>query len=275
MAGETRYLGRSTLMEVRAVLVAEKLKTFIGGLHYVSKAGKEMSIECYVDTFVLRALNDSHSVSAEITFASSFFTEYVLPSELQRRVVTDASPLVKCTTLASTLLSIFKSTKNVISVDIVLELEGHPSNEDVFDATMIAFQLHCDRMITKTHRIRLTQSQTMRPVFDKANSPSRYLIKLRPFHLMTLLQHIYGTDEVVMSCSSTQIKFESYYTNPLDVKNHVHTETTVDNSEFISCVIQDHGGTNDDTDESEILQLIFCLKEIKVVLYRHSATFLL
>ncbi|ETW10006.1 hypothetical protein, variant 1 [Aphanomyces invadans] len=261
-----RFLDQCTTTEVRAVLVAEKLKTLVGGLQFVSKAGKEISIECYTDTLVLRALNDSHSASAEITFTRLFFTEYTLPPDLRRcelSTMDPSLPLVKCTTLASTLLGIFKSTKNVISVDIALELEGHPSNDDHFDANVIVFQLHCDRMITKTHRIRLTESQTMRPVFNKASSPSR--IKLRPFHLATLLQHIYGTDEVCMSCSPTQVKFESYFTNPLDVKNHVHTETAVDNSEFISCTIQDFVDHNNGCD-SEVIQLIFCLKEIKALL---------
>ncbi|KAF0686056.1 Aste57867_22118 [Aphanomyces stellatus] len=246
-------------MEVRALLVAEKLKSFVGALQFVSKSGKEISIECYADTVVLRALNDSHSAAAEITFASSYFREYMLPHELRHRQGTD-TPLVKCTTLASTLLSIFKTTKNVISVEITLELEGSPSSEEALEANVIKFRMHCDRMITKTHRIRLTESQTMRPVFDKSASPHR--IKIRPFHLMTLLQHIYGTDEVCMSISSTQVKFESYYTNPMDVKNHVHTETTVDNTEFISFAFDEAAAA----DESEIVQLIFCLKEIKALL---------
>ncbi|CAK4437177.1 unnamed protein product [Aphanomyces euteiches] len=258
-------------MEVRALLVAEKLKTFVGGLQYVSKAGKEISIECNADTIVLRALNDSHSAAAELTFASSFFREYILPHELIQHQ-NQSSPLVKCTTLASTFLSIFRSTKNVISVEITLEVEGHPTIDETCEANLIIFRFHCDRMITKTHRIRLSENQTMRPVFDKEGSPSKssphenessrvsnYRIKMRPYHLMTLLQHIYGTDEVCMSCSPTQSKFESYYTNPMDVKNHVHTETTVDNTEFISYSFKE-------ADDSEIVQLIFCLKEIKALL---------
>ncbi|CAK4078685.1 unnamed protein product [Aphanomyces euteiches] len=253
---EVRYLTRSTSMEVRALLVAEKLKTFVGGLQYVSKAGKEISIECNADTIVLRALNDSHSAAAELTFASSFFREYILPHELIQHQ-NQSSPLVKCTTLASTFLSIFRSTKNVISVEITLEVEGHPTIDETCEANLIIFRFHCDRMITKTHRIRLSENQTMRPVFDKEGSPSK--IKMRPYHLMTLLQHIYGTDEVCMSCSPTQSKFESYYTNPIDVKNHVHTETTVDNTEFISYSFKE-------ADDSEIVQLIFCLKEIKALL---------
>jgi hypothetical protein len=102
-------------------------------------------------------------------------------------------------------------------------------------------------------------------------------MKIRPFHLTTLLQHIHGTDEVSMSCSPSQVKFESYYTNPLDgtcirrqspslnvlshlyiiVKSHVHTETTVDTSEFIAYVFNQL--------ELDVVQLIFGLKEIKVI----------
>ncbi|KAH9091801.1 hypothetical protein Ae201684P_011345 [Aphanomyces euteiches] len=235
---EVRYLTRSTSMEVRALLVAEKLKTFVGGLQYVSKAGKEISIECNADTIVLRALNDSHSAAAELTFASSFFREYILPHELIQHQ-NQSSPLVKCTTLASTFLSIFRSTKNVISVEITLEVEGHPTIDETCEANLIIFRFHCDRMITKTHRIRLSENQTMRPVFDKEGSPSKCAL--------------------CMSCSPTQSKFESYYTNPIDVKNHVHTETTVDNTEFISYSFKE-------ADDSEIVQLIFCLKEIKALL---------
>ncbi|KDO33266.1 hypothetical protein SPRG_02075 [Saprolegnia parasitica CBS 223.65] len=213
----------------------EQLKPFVSAITCVSKAGKEISLECDAETITLRALNDAHSASAEITFDSGFLDGYAPPS-----LAGDGRPtaLVKCTTMASTWQSVFRSLKNVLSMEIMLEVEdddaGH--GHDAVDASVIVFRLCCDKRITKTHRIKTTDTQTLRPIFDKASSPNR--IKMRPFHLTTLLQHIHGTDEVSMSCGKDQVRFESYYTNPLDVKKHVHTETTVDTSEFIAYVFE-------------------------------------
>ncbi|OQR91119.1 hypothetical protein THRCLA_09105 [Thraustotheca clavata] len=236
------------------ILGQKQLKAFVSAITCVSKAGKEICIECDGNTITLRALNDAHSASAEITFDPSFFDDYQLPTQLVGD--TRESPLIKCTTMASTWQSVFRSIKNVLGIHILLDIEWHGDRCDAIDASEIVFRLNCDKRITKTHRIKTTDTQTLRPIFDKASSLNR--IKIRPYHLTTLLQHIHGTDEVSMTCSKTQVRFESYYNNPLDVKNHVHTETTVDTREFIAYTFQ--------SDQDSIVQLIFCLKEIKAML---------
>ncbi|EQC34235.1 hypothetical protein SDRG_08437 [Saprolegnia diclina VS20] len=237
----------------------EQLKPFVSAITCVSKAGKEISLECDAETITLRALNDAHSASAEITFDSGFLDGYTPPS-----LAGDGRPtaLVKCTTMASTWQSVFRSLKNVLSMEIELEVDDgdNGGGHDAVDASVIVFRLCCDKRITKTHRIKTTDTQTLRPIFDKASSPSR--IKMRPFHLTTLLQHIHGTDEVSMTCGKDQVRFESYYTNPLDVKKHVHTETTVDTAEFIAYLFE----PGEDPLNEAVVQLIFCLKEIRALL---------
>ncbi|OQR84259.1 hypothetical protein ACHHYP_13673 [Achlya hypogyna] len=245
------------VVRCRLALGPEQLKPVVSAIACVSKAGKEISIECDAEAVTLRALNDAHSASAEITFEPGFFDEYAMPPGVVGE--TRSVALIKCTTMASTWQSVFRSLKNVLSIDIVLEVEWDGVVHDTLDANEIVFRLQCDKRITKTHRVKTTETQTLRPIFDKAASPSR--IKLRPFHLTTLLQHIHGTDEVSMTCSKTQVRFESYYTNPLDIKNHVHTETTVDTSEFVSYNFQ-----SPDSNDDAVVQLIYCLKEIRALL---------
>jgi hypothetical protein len=166
-----------TSWQVRAQLRSEQLKPFVNAIQCASKTGKEITFECTSSAFTLRTLNDSHAASAAIEFRASFFHEYILPrcfTESMENRGQDQAPCIKCTTLASTCQSIFRSLKNVIDVYIILDIDPASSAFEMLEATEIVFQLHCNQMITKTHRIKLNETQSWRPVFNKDASPCTY-----------------------------------------------------------------------------------------------------
>lgn len=63
-----------------------------------------------------------------------------------------------------------------------------------------------------------------------------------------------------MTCTSAQVKFESYFPNSADGKDHLQTETAVESSDFNEYVLAQHPMAIEETS----VQLIFCLSEMRV-----------
>ena len=91
----------------------------------------------------------------------------------------------------------------------------------------------------------------------------------RQFHIASLVGHIRHSQEVAVTCTREQIKFESYFPtstnntsqpNTLKENSHLHSETAVESSECSEYVFTSVAGSQSES----MMPLIFGLKELRV-----------
>ncbi|CAH0476580.1 unnamed protein product [Peronospora belbahrii] len=275
-------------MEVRLEIAEEGLKVFVAALQCLAQVGKEMSIECDVCSrrLTLRALNDARSASGQVVLDRTFFSESqdssitlqgmdISSFEALKARFNNRIPFLKCKVFTKTCCNVFRTLKHVQSVQLALLVDQEAL--DVADASQanvsqesevdeidldcmeLRWKLRCDFDITKTHHMKVQSCQIMRAVFDKDSCPNR--LRTRQHHLSSLLAHIHRSNEVSVTCSATHVKFESYFSNFIDGKAQLQTETAVESAEFSEYVLQPAL----DSIESSA-QLIFCIKEIRALL---------
>lgn len=232
------------MVEWRFEIAEENLKVLVAALHCLAQIGKELSLECECGAtsgprLTLRALNDAHSASAQIAFERSFFAASGGGADGSMGALCDAlggrTPFVKCKVYAKACCNVFRTLKHVRSAQLAFVLDemsvapadgahdhdptprndndGDDAEVDV-DCVEIRWRLSCDFDITKTHRMKVHACQIMDAVFDKHGCPSRW--STRQHHLSSLLAHIHHTNEVLVACSPTHVKFESYFPNAGD-----------------------------------------------------------
>lgn len=206
------------VMDLQFEIAEEHVKTLVAALTCLSQIGSQLSLECEVVASSLsggsqsqsqraqqyqltcRALNDSHSASAQITFERAFFADIRIdeskgsldgspvvyrPEQLQRwrRVM----PSVHCSVYAKACCAVFRTLKRVRSVQLAFSWtdEDESSSKSFVDTsrsenevnvscTELRWCLSCDADITKTHCMKVHSGEVMRAVFDKRNCPSRY-----------------------------------------------------------------------------------------------------
>lgn len=230
-------MAASNGVEWRFEIAEENLKVFVAALHCLAQVGKELAIECECDSggggarLTLRALNDAHSASSEIVLDNSFFAASGGgangSSAGLRACFGGRMPFVRCKVFAKSCCNVFRTLKHVRSAQLVLvldELSAAPEDDEPtqdgedndveVDCVELRWKLSCDFDITKTHRMKVHTSQAVRAVFDKQSCPSKW--STRHHHLSSLLGHINHTNEVAVTCSPAQVKFESYFPNTAD-----------------------------------------------------------
>jgi len=234
-------------VEWRFEVAEENLRVLVAALHCLAQVGKELSLEAECappggptggPRLTLRALNDAHSASAQVALERSFFSASGGGADgsmgALRTALGGRSPFVKCKVYAKACCNVFRTLKHVRSAQLAFLLDemsavpadgaadhdrdgrdgDGPDAEVDVDCVEIRWRLACDFDITKTHRIKVHACQIMDAVFDKRSCPSRW--STRQHHLSSLLAHIHHTNEVLVVCSPTHVKFESYFPNAGD-----------------------------------------------------------
>lgn len=275
-------------MEVRLDIAEEALKVFVAALQCLAQVGKEVSIECDpgAHRLTLRALNDAHSASGQVTLDRTFFSESngcsitlqdvdITSVEMLKARFNGRTPFVKCKVFAKSCCNVFRTLKHVQSVQVALLVDqealdqADASQQNVsqssefdevdLDCIELRWRLRCDFDITKTHHMKVQSCQIMRAVFDRDASPSRW--RTRQHHLNSLLAHIHHSSEVSVTCSPTHVKFQSHFSSVTDSKAQLQTETAVESAEFTEYILQP---VSDSLASSA--QLIFCMREIRALL---------
>lgn len=238
-------------------LSIDKLKIFVSAIACITKFGKEVSIELNTQGLVLRTLNDSLSASGEFIFPKDFFDQFSIVSKDDDEEE-ETEVLFKSKMFVKTLQSIFRSLRNVLSGELYL-------SQDNAEMTVV---LLCLNSIRKTHRIQVSDGQILRALFDRSTAMN--VVKLRTHHFMTLVGHIYNTNEIRIVANASSFRLSSYYPGSeassssseslhrhyTGHQHHLQTETIVQGSDFTHYRFQ----------SPVAVELIFCLKEIKALL---------
>ncbi|KAL7688733.1 hypothetical protein Plhal304r1_c018g0064571 [Plasmopara halstedii] len=275
-------------MEVRLDIAEDALKVFVAALQCLAQVGKELFIECDPGSsrLTLRALNDAHSASGQVTLDRTFFSEShgccitlhdteISTAEMLKARFDGRTPYLKCKVFAKSCCNVFRTLKHVQSVQLALLVDqealeqADASQKDVsqssdideidLDCIELRWRLRCDFEITKTHHMKVQSCQILRAVFDKDTSPSRW--RTRQHHLSSLLAHIHHSGEVSVTCLPTHVKFESHFSSITASKAQLQTETAVESAEFSEYILQPVSTSIDSS-----AQLIFCIKEVRALL---------
>jgi hypothetical protein len=163
------------------VICSDKLKYFSSSLLALAKIGRDISFEITSTSFLVRTLNDSISVCAEMEYQRIYFDQYTIADNV----------VIKCKCLLRNCLSAFKNLRSINRLTLSVEQDEYGNN------VAVRFQSACTADLTKTHRIGIYDCESSRVNLSPHECANK--ICARSGHLNLLLKQLIGTEEISMS----------------------------------------------------------------------------
>ncbi|CAB1321791.1 unnamed protein product [Coregonus sp. 'balchen'] len=190
----------------------------------------------------VRSVNSAHSAYTCFLFSPLFFQHYSPDTGPAQDCGT-----VKCKLVMKSVLPLFRCLatieRNVDRCQISINL---PDNQ-------VIFQFHCRHGITKTHNLGFQESEALHAVFPSHLCPN--VLKAQARLLGDMVMHFpVSQEEITLSMSPLRVNLKSYYEEESDCMKAMHTEMSLDPSEF------DYFQVGVDSD------ITFCLKELRGLL---------
>ena len=149
------------------IIPKDGLKCFVGAIQAIGKIGKELSFGAGANGVILRTLNESHSASCEFVFTQMFFESVHVP-------IVYENENFKCKVFVKAFQNVFRTVKRVVEqLDVIIKID-----ETDQSVANLVFQLHCEQRITKTFCLGISDCQVVRAMFDKENTPNRWVFFL-------------------------------------------------------------------------------------------------
>uniref|UniRef100_A0A8C7U7Z0 RAD9 checkpoint clamp component B n=1 Tax=Oncorhynchus mykiss TaxID=8022 RepID=A0A8C7U7Z0_ONCMY len=226
--------------KMKCVIERNGVKVFGKAIHALARIGDELWLDPMMKGLAMRSVNSAHSAYACFLFSPLFFQHY----SPDTRPAQDCGT-VKCKLVMKSVLPLFRCLatieRNVDSCQISINL---PDNR-------VIFQFHCRHGITKTHNMGFQESEALQAVFPSHLCPN--VLKAQPRLLGDMVMHFpVSQEEITLSMSPLRVNLKSYYEDESDQMKAMHTEMSLEPSEF------DYFQVGVDSD------ITFCLKELRV-----------
>ncbi|KAM9465079.1 cell cycle checkpoint control protein RAD9B isoform 2-T2 [Salvelinus alpinus] len=227
---------------MKCVIERNGVKVFGKAVHALARIGDELWLDPMMKGLAMRSVNSAHSAYACFLFSPLFFQHYSPDTGPAQD-----SGTVKCKLVMKSVLPLFRCLatieRNVDSCQISINL---PDNR-------VIFQFHCRHGITKTHNLGFQESEALQAVFPSHLCPN--VLKAQPRLLGDMVMHFpVSQEEITLSMSPLRVNLKSYYEDESDQMKAMHTEMSLDPSEF------DYFQVGVDSD------ITFCLKELRGLL---------
>ncbi|CAH1802413.1 unnamed protein product [Owenia fusiformis] len=229
---------------MKCTIPGSNIKAFGRSIHSLAKIGDELYIEPMQHGLGLRTVNSSYSAYACFIFAPGFFQHYDDGSPSNAEATEES---LKCKVTMKSCLTVFKNVssleKTVDKCKITLD-----NKED-----RLVFQLYCRHGIVKTHNLSYIECETLQAVFSKDLCPNLLTAQTKLLQ-DAVLNFQNNQEEVTLTVRPDKLTLKNYTDDEPDPTKVMHTELTLDASEF------DNYQVGVDSD------ITFCLKELRAIL---------
>ena len=230
-------------MSVRCVIQNRNARIFGRCIHCLNKISEEfVYIQVYIGGLTLRGINMASSAFANFAFGVSFFSHYDHPDTDKG----SGNPIANYKISMKGLFHIFKILSNIDKQleNCIIELN---SNE------FITFILECKFDVIKQFKLPIIDFESLKTLFEVDSLSNSITCNSK---LISSAFSIFpkNDDEVKMVLTKDSFTFRNYDEGIHNLNSSIHTQTSLDKTEFFTFNIQKETA------------LIFCSREFRFVL---------